>query len=64
MVDESIDYVLEEKGEEKIESKKKKPDIDGQSPDARKEKRGDALKQKFLVLYIFKKNNNKPLFPY
>lgn len=51
MVDEregakSIDYVSEEKGE-KIESKKKKPDIDGQSPDGRKEKGGGA-KTSFL----------------
>ncbi|PPS15284.1 hypothetical protein GOBAR_AA05288 [Gossypium barbadense] len=42
----SIDYVSEEKGEEQIESKKKKPDIDGQSPDGRKEKGGGALREK------------------
>lgn len=56
MVDEregakSIDYVSEEKGE-KIESKKKKPDIDGQSPDGRKEKGGGALREKVFFFVI------------
>ncbi|TYH27557.1 hypothetical protein ES288_A02G077200v1 [Gossypium darwinii] len=61
MVDEregakSIDYVSEEKGE-KSKSKKKKPDIDGQSPDGRKEKGGGALREKEdFLLFIYKEN--------
>ncbi|KAG4157559.1 hypothetical protein ERO13_D02G069350v2 [Gossypium hirsutum] len=59
----SIDYVPEEKGEEKIESKKTKPDIDGQSPDGRKEKRGGALKEKFFCYIYLKKTIINLYFP-